>query len=126
MSSAIVPSALDPKTQAFPTLNPAQIDRIRPLGRVRTVRSGEVLFDPSFDTIPFYVVLSGQLKIVQSSLDGERTLVTHEAGQFSGEISMISGQRSLVRGLVLEPGEFLELDNDAMRTLVARGAELSA
>ena len=125
MSSALIPSALDPKTQAFPTLSPAQIDRIRPLGRVRTVQRGEVLFDPICDTIPFYVVLSGQLKIVQSSLDGERTLVTHGAGQFSGEISMISGQRSLARGLVAEPGEFLELDNDAMRALVARDAELS-
>jgi thioredoxin reductase (NADPH) len=38
---------------------------------------------------------------------------------------MISGQRSLVRGLVSEPGDFLELDNDAMRILVARDAELS-
>src|SRR5881227_2670929 len=108
MSSAIVPSALDPKTQAFPTLTPVQIDRVRALGKVRSVRTGDVLFDPSRDTIPFYVVLSGQPKIVQSTLDGERTMVTHEAGQFSVEISMISGQRSLVRGLVAEPGEFLE------------------
>jgi thioredoxin reductase (NADPH) len=125
MSSLILPSALDPKTEAFPTLTPAQIDRIRPLGAVRSVKSGEVLFDPSGLTIPFYVVLSGELAILQTSLDGERTLVTHGAGQFSGEISMISGQRSLVRGLVTEPGDFLELDNDAMRTLVARDAELS-
>lgn len=125
MSSAILPSALDPKTQAFPQLTPAQIDRIRPLGRVRSVRSGETLFEPSGDTIPFYVVLSGELKIVQPSLDGERTIATHGPGEFSGEISMISGQRSLVQGLVTEPGEFLELDNDAMRTLVGRDAELS-
>ncbi|MFL6415186.1 MAG: FAD-dependent oxidoreductase [Bryobacteraceae bacterium] len=125
MSSAIVPSALNANTQVFPQLSAAQIDRIRPLGRVRAVRSGEVLFEPSADAIPFYVVLSGELKIVQLTLDGERTIVTHGPGQFSGEISMISGQRSLVRGLVSEPGEFLELDNDAMRTLVARDAELS-
>ncbi|MFL6447052.1 MAG: FAD-dependent oxidoreductase [Bryobacteraceae bacterium] len=125
MSSATLPSALDPQTQAFPTLTPAQIDRIRPLGRVRTVESGEVLFEPSGETIPFYVVLSGELKIVQPSLDGERAIVTHGAGEFSGEISMISGQRSLVRGLVSAPGDFLELDNDAMRTVVARDAELS-
>jgi thioredoxin reductase (NADPH) len=30
-----------------------------------------------------------------------------------------------VRGVVTQPGEFLELDNDAMRVLVARDAELS-
>jgi len=125
MSSAILPSALDPNTQVFPTLTPAQIDRIRPLGRVRSVHSGEVLFEPGRDTTPFYVLLSGELSILQGSLDGERTIVKHGAGEFSGEISMISGQRSLVRGVVTEPGEFLELDNDAMRVLVARDAELS-
>src|SRR3954454_9165790 len=125
MSSPTLRSALDPKTQAFPRLTPAQIDRIRPLGRVRTVQSGDVLFEPHGQIIPFYVVLSGELKILQPSLDGERTIVTHYAGEFSGEISMISGQRSLVRGLVSAPGEFLELDNDAMRSLVARDTELS-
>lgn len=125
MSSTILPSALDPNTQVFPTLTPAQIDRIRPLGRIRSVQNGEVLFEPSRETIPFYVVLSGELTILQASLDGERTIVAHGAGEFSGEISMISGQRSLVRGLVTQPGDFLELDNDSMRMLVARDAELS-
>jgi thioredoxin reductase (NADPH) len=125
MSSAMIPSALDPNTQAFPTLTPAQIDRIRPLGRVRSVQSGEILFEPSGETIPFYVVLSGELTILQTTLDGERNIATHPPGEFSGEISMISGQRSLVRGLVTQPGDFLELDNDAMRVLVARDAELS-
>ncbi len=125
MSSAILPSALDPNTQVFPTLTPAQIDRIRPLGRVRAVQSGEVLFEAGGQTVPFYVLLSGELTILQSSLDGERTIVTHGPSHFSGEISLISGQRSLVRGVVTQPGDFLELDNDSMRVLVARDAELS-
>jgi thioredoxin reductase (NADPH) len=89
------------------------------------VQSGEILFEPGRQTIPFYVLLSGELTIVQSSLEGERVIVKHGPGEFSGEISMISGQRSLVRGVVTQAGEFLELDNDAMRVLVARDAELS-
>jgi thioredoxin reductase (NADPH) len=126
MSSAMLPpSALDRDTQAFPELTPSQIDRIRPLGRVRRVQNGEVLFHPGGESLPFFVVLSGELKIVQASLDGERTIATHGPGHFSGEISMISGQRSLVTGFVSEPGDFLELDNDSMRVLVARDAELS-
>jgi thioredoxin reductase (NADPH) len=40
-------------------------------------------------------------------------------------MTMISGQRCLVLGRVTEPGEFLELSGDALRTLVARDAELS-
>src|SRR6202043_2289664 len=40
-------------------------------------------------------------------------------------MTMISGRRCLVRGRVTEPGEFLELSADGLRSLVARDAELS-
>jgi len=38
---------------------------------------------------------------------------------------MISGRRSLARGRVTEPGDFVELDTEGLRSLVARDAELS-
>ena len=38
---------------------------------------------------------------------------------------MISGRLSLARGRVTAPGEFLEMNNNDFRTLVARDAELS-
>jgi len=119
------PSALDARTQAFPVLTEAQIDRIRPLGRPRRVERGEILFEPDDTNVPFFVLFSGAMEIVQPSLEGERLIATHDPGEFTGEITMISGQRCLVRGRVTEPGEFLEVSGDALRTLVARDAELS-
>lgn len=125
MASSLVPSALDARTQMFPVLTGAQIDRIRSFGRVRKVERGEILFEPNSTGVPFFVVLSGSMEIVQPGLDGERPIVTHRQGEFTGEMTMISGQRSLVRARVAEPGEFLELTGDAMRALVAKDAELS-
>jgi len=125
MASPLIPSALDARTQAFPLLTPAQIERIRPMGRSRTVHSGEILFQPDDTAVPFFVLLSGQMEIVQPTLDGERVVTTHGPGGFTGEMTMISGQRCLVRGRVTEPGEFLELSGDALRALVAKDAELS-
>jgi thioredoxin reductase (NADPH) len=125
MSSRPVPSALDARTQAFPTLSATQIDRIRALGRVRHVEAGEILFEPGETTLPFFVLLSGAMEIVQPSLNGERTVATHSPGEFTGEMTMISGRRSLVRGRVTEPGDFLELGTEDLRSLVARDAELS-
>jgi thioredoxin reductase (NADPH) len=119
------PSALDPRTQAFPVLSLAQIDRIRPLGRSRHVRSGEILFEPNDTGVPFFVLLSGSMEIVQPSLDGERPVATHGPGEFTGEITMISEQQCLVRGRVTEAGEFLEVSGDGLRSLVAKDAELS-
>ena len=118
-------SALDASTQAFPVLTAAQIDRIRPSGRARNVQRGDVLFKPNDTGVPFFVLLSGGMEIVQPSLDGERPVATHGPGEFTGEITMISGQRCLVLGRVTEPGEFLEADGEALKSLVAKDAELS-
>src|SRR5436305_9074473 len=109
MSSPPVPSAPDPATQTFPVLRPEQIERLRPLGSLRTVRVGEVLFHPSDPDRSFFVLLSGNMEIVQPSMDGERRIATHGPGEFTGELTMISGQRPLVTGRVTEPGEFLQL-----------------
>jgi thioredoxin reductase (NADPH) len=125
MSSQPVPSALDARTQAFPVLTPAQIDRIRPLGRSRKVHRGEILFEPNDTAVPFFVLLSGSMEILQPTLDGERPLVAHSPGNFTGEMTMISGQRCLVSGRVTEPGEFLEISAEGLRSLVAKDAELS-
>ena len=115
----------DRQAQAFPVLTPAQIDRIRAYGIARTVRAEEILFEPGELGMPCFVVLSGKLEILMMRLSGEHLLVTHGPGGFSGEVILISGARSLSRGRVAEPGEFLELSADALHSLIAKDAELS-
>ncbi len=125
MSSWPAPSALEPSTQMFPSLTEAQIARIHPHGRVRRVALGDILFRPGDTSIPFFVLLSGALEIVQPGLSGERVITKHHAGGFTGEVNMINGQPALVLGRVSEPGEFLELSPDDLRSLIGRDAELS-
>src|SRR5208282_3515597 len=125
MSSSPIPSALDARTQAFPVLTAAQISRVRSGSQIRHVKKGEILFEPDDTKIPFFVLLSGRMEIVQPDLTGERSVATHGPGEFTGELTMISGRRALVRGRVTEPGEFLELSGDGLRSLVAKDAELS-
>ena len=62
---------------------------------------------------------------MQPGLHGEQAIATHGPGQFTGEMTMISGKQSLVRGRVTEPGEVIELEGEALRSLVARDADLS-
>ena len=92
---------------------------------MRHVRPGDLLFEPNDTNVPFFVLLSGAMEIVQPTIEGERLIATHGPGEFTGEITMISGQHCLVRGRVTEAGDFLELTSDALRTLVAKDAELS-
>src|ERR1700746_4042091 len=100
VSPGLIPSALDARTQAFPVLTAAQIDRVLPIGKVRQVQRGEILFEPGDTNVPFFVLLSGGMEIVQPDLTGERPIATHGPGEFTGEMTMISGRRSLVRGRV--------------------------
>jgi thioredoxin reductase (NADPH) len=126
MSAPPIPSMLDAATQMFPTLTEAQINRLRPHGKVRKVEVGEILFKPGDTAISFFVVLTGSMDIVQPSLEGERLIVTHNAtGHFTGELTMISGRGTLVIGRVTAAGEFLELTTDEMKSVIAKDAELS-
>ena len=118
-------NAPDRQAEAFPVLTPTQIARIRPYGHVRSVQAGEILFEPGKSGMSCFVVLSGKLDIAMTGLSGEHVFASYGPGQFSGEVVLISGARALSRGRVAEPGEFLELSADALRTLIAKDAELS-
>jgi thioredoxin reductase (NADPH) len=109
----------------FPTLTTAQINRIAPHGRRRTIARGEVLVDVGDKVVPFFVLLSGEIQVLRPSGGTETLIVTHRPGQFSGEGNMITGRRALARSRVSEPGEVIELDREQLLALVQTDAELS-
>ena len=111
--------------RVFPTLTPAQIARIAPHGRRRAIASGEVLVEAGQRPVPFFVVLSGALQVLRPSVGTEPLIVTHHAGQFSGEGNMLTGRRALARARVSESGEVIELDHEQLLGLIQADAELS-
>src|SRR5437660_859131 len=94
----------------FPKLTESQIARLKPFGRSRVTAPGEVIFDEGERRRAFYVVIRGRLQIVTSSQHpgappGETTLGEQGPGQFTGELDMLSGRKSLVRSRSIEDGE---------------------
>jgi thioredoxin reductase (NADPH) len=116
---------MDRAAQTFPKLTPAQVERIAAVGKRITTPAGEVLFEVGDQNTRFFVVLSGRIEILKPVGDLEEPIVVHEAGQFTGEINMLSARRSLVRARTTEPSELIVADRDALRALVQRDAELS-
>ena len=108
-----------------PQLTEVQIDRIRAYARPREVRAGDVLYEPGFATPPVYVVISGAIRIVAVGAQEERVVTTYRRSQFSGELLMISGRRSIYRCQAVEDGTLLELSPEDLRTLIGKDAELS-
>jgi thioredoxin reductase (NADPH) len=108
----------------FPMLTPAQVARIAVYGSVRPIRAGEVLYEAGEQVVPFFVIRTGQAVIVRPTGTAETLVTTLGPGQFSGEVNMLSGRRSLVRARVTAPGEAIELDHDHVLALVQNDAEL--
>ena len=106
--------------QDNPTLNREHIDRIRSVAQLRSVRSGEVLYEPSCPDVPLFVVLDGTVSI---SRGGEDDKIL-EREQFTGEMSVISGSRSLLTARVTKDGAVLELTRDKVLSLMAKDTEL--
>jgi thioredoxin reductase (NADPH) len=74
----------------FPTLTAAQVARIATHGTVRPVATGEVLIEAGDAVVPFFVVRSGAIEIVQSSTLGDALVATHGPGHFTGEATSFS------------------------------------
>jgi thioredoxin reductase (NADPH) len=124
--SPALPLTVDTRRdRVFPTLTPAQIARIAPHGRRRAVASGDVLVEVGQRPVPFFVVLSGEMQVLRPAAGTEALIVTHRAGQFSGEATMLTGRRSLARARVSEPGDLIELSREQLFGLIQTDPELS-
>ena len=125
-TTACMPDAyLNRREQMFPRLTAAQLERIAPFGEQRATHAGEVLFEQGDPTPSFYVILEGSVEVSRPTGEVREMVTVHHAGEFSGEMSLLSSQRSLVRGQVLEGGTVLVLPREQLRALVQRDSELS-
>jgi thioredoxin reductase (NADPH) len=111
--------------QTFPRLTAAQIARVSRHGRVRAITPGDILFDVGQTAVPFFVVAKGRVEIVRPGGAVDTLVIVHGPGQFTGEVSMLSGRRALVRGRATESGEVIELDHESLMSLVQTDSELS-
>jgi thioredoxin reductase (NADPH) len=107
-----------------PTLSTDQMDRIKCLAKLRRVQAGEILYETSQLDVPLFVVETGVVSITRTGED-DTILAVREVGQFTGEMSVISGKRSLLKARVTSAGSLLELSRDQVLSLMAKDTELS-
>jgi thioredoxin reductase (NADPH) len=107
------------REQLFPKLSQHQVDHIAALpgARKRSVAKDELLINQG-DVPPFFVVIHGRIDIFQSSNTGEILIVQHREREFTGEMNMLSGRRSLAGARMGEAGEIIELDRESLQNLV--------
>lgn len=108
----------------FPKLTPAQINRVAAHGHMRMIQRDEVIVEQGDISVPFLVVISGEIEIVRPVGSAETLVTVYDAGQFTGEVSTLSGRRTLFRWRATKSGQVIELDRQHMLALVQTDAEL--
>jgi len=125
MATAARPIIEARHAQMFPTLEPAEIDRLRRFGEARTYAAGERLVTTGDVSPGLFVILSGEVAITQHNpLGRDEPIITHGPGSFMGELAQLSGRPSLVDAQATKPVEALVIPSPRLREVLVAEAEL--
>ncbi len=119
------PTETNIQSTAFPTLTEDQIAFLKRYGEVRRTEPGQLLFQEGDTTYDFIVILGGAVSIVESFGGASRTIATHGAGRFLGEMNMLTGQAVYLSAVVRKEGEVLAIPPEGLREVVTEEPALS-
>src|SRR5438034_8036788 len=122
---ALSPPPGSTPSEMFPILPSAQQARVLAHGQRRTVEENEIVVELNEHVTKFFVVISGQLHILQVSNNQEHLVAICSPGMFTGELNLLSGRRGLVRIRAAEKSELIEIEREALQALVETDSELS-
>ena len=74
------------KDQTFPVLAMAQIERVKPFGRLETLPQGETLFARGDRTVDFFALLSGTIEIYDDRGGGEGSVCVSDIHKALAEL----------------------------------------
>jgi thioredoxin reductase (NADPH) len=114
--------------QMFPVFDAGQIETAKRFasGPAREFAPGDIVFEVGERQAPAWLVLKGSIDVVRrDGLNREAAITTHHAGQFSGELSQLSGRETLAQGMAGTEGcTALPFDAAHVRALIIGSAEI--
>jgi signal transduction histidine kinase len=117
----------DPKSEAmFPHLSVEKIREMCSHGKEVQLRDGEAIFVEGQIGYPFCLVLEGRIRVTKHGRDGEMLLTVHQAGQFTGEISLLTGGPATATCIADGDARVAVFDTREFRLMLAECPELSA
>ena len=104
---------------AFPRLSTAEFAVLKSLATAHDYADGEIIFRAGQADIDLFVVESGQIDILNPT-DGNRVIVTHEPGQFSGDIDLLTGRPVIVTAVARGASRVWRVPGSHLRSLLNR------
>lgn len=106
--------------RAFPKFDDQQLSTIEQIAELAHFATGEELVSHGQKDYPFFVIRSGNVKIVERDCDGERLIANHGARDFVGDVDMLTGRASLFVAVATEPVEAYRLCSVQLRKLLGQ------
>src|SRR5271156_7232102 len=104
---------------AFPRLSTAEFAVLKSLATARDYVDGETIFRAGQADIDLFVVESGQIDVLNPA-DGNRVIVAHGPGQFSGDIDLLTGRPVIVTAVARGASRIWRVPGSHLRALLNR------
>jgi thioredoxin reductase (NADPH) len=114
----------DPSDSRFPVLPPEVLDELSEFGERRQMAAGDVLYRAGDSAPGFYVLIEGEVEVVRDD-ESQQLVVAYTAGQFVGELSLLTGQRTFLTARSTSDGVALVIPQEAFRRLMATKPTIS-
>jgi len=113
------------REQVFPTLEPAEVERLLRFGKLRAYSAGEALITIGEVGFGLAVIVSGEVEVTQrDGMGNSRPVVTHGPGSFTGELAHLAGQPSMAEVRARTPVEAVLIPPEQLRAVFVAEAEL--
>jgi len=114
-------------SSAFPVLDADQIAQVGNCIAIapKHYRDGETLVTVGDRTFKFFIVISGEIAILDYSGDEPKTIATHAKGEFTGDISHLTGTPAIFTAIARGDCDVLEISSEALRHVLNQCPVLS-
>jgi thioredoxin reductase (NADPH) len=120
----LIPESPEQTEAMFPKLDAGQTAQLAAFGQRRDAQAQEVILEPGDLHHGIFVVLSGSIEVIRVSADGETVLHVLGRGEFTGDVNLLSGRGTLIRGRAVEASTLLEIDRANLRHIMQTDAAL--
>ena len=110
-----------------PGLSPEQFRRLAAYGDREQVQRGQVLYGTGDRHYDLFLVESAAIDVIcdATTTEPERVVYTRWAGDFTGELSMLTGQTVFLTARVREPGVVVHIHADGLRKVLSEEVDIA-
>ena len=110
--------------QMFPRLTDDEVAQLSRFGEPRSYSAGTYIVRVGENGPGLMLILSGEVEVTREDRGERRRIVTHEAGNFMGELAQLSGRPYLVDERALTDVQAVAIPPERLRALLIAEADL--